>query len=137
MGTDTTDKIPTFSDVMDAARRWYYSEIRSIADEAIKECLERHADDSTDDRREALTEWVDETTEGHEFVIYTAQAGMVLAASDNDGAYEDATGEDGGTVEARACMAMRADVWDMLGAREDEWHAPDPDDDDSDDASDE
>lgn len=128
----TDDKAPTFQDVMNAARRWYYSEIRSIADEAIKECLERHADDSTDDRREALTEWVDETTDGHEFVIYTAQAGMVLAASDNDSAYEDEIGETG-TVEARACMAMRRDVWDLLDAREDEWHVSEDDSDDSDD----
>lgn len=129
MSTDT-DKVPTFNDVMDAARRWYYSEIRDLAKEAIKECLKECADDDTDARREWITTWVDETTDGHEFVIYTAQAGMVLAASDHDSAYEDEIGDEGASVEARACMAMRADVWDYLNASEDEWHASETDDSD-------
>jgi hypothetical protein len=126
MGDDTTDTTPTYDDVMRAARSWYYAEIRSCADEAIKECLQEcAADDSTDTRREWLEEWVDQTTDSHEYVIYTGKAGMVLAASDNDSAYEDEIGEQG-TVEARACFAMRADIWEILCARQEEWAPPDP-----------
>src|ERR1700690_533332 len=100
MGNSTDDdKIPEFGDVMNAARRWYYSEIRSLADEAIKECLKEAKGDDTDGRREWLTTWIDETTDGHEYVIYTAKAGMVCAASDNDGAYESEIGETPPTVE--------------------------------------
>jgi len=113
----------SFDDVMSLARRWYYTEIRSLADEAIRAV---HADKPSssydeNDRREFLTGWVDETTDAHSFVIYTAKAGMVLAASDCDSAYEDATGETGASVEVRACFAMRADVWALLEARSDEW----------------
>jgi hypothetical protein len=131
MGNSTDDdKIPDFGDVMNAARRWYYGEIRSLADEAIKECLEDAEDDDTDARREWLTTWIDETTDGHEYVIYTAKAGMVCVASDNDDAYESESGEKPPSVEAQACLAMRADVWQLLDARSDEWEATPPDDDD-------
>lgn len=123
MGTTETDTTPEFEAVMDLARRWYYGEIRSIADEAIRLCASEASGDA-DDRREWLTQWVDQTTDGHEYVIYTAKAGMALAASDCDTAYEDQTGEAGGTVEVRACYAMRADVWALLEAREDEWGTP-------------
>jgi hypothetical protein len=116
------DNVPDFSDVMSIARKWLYTEIRSIAEEAIKELKSQTPALETDDEcREWLVEWVDETTDGHQFVIHTAQAGMVLAASDNDNAYEDETGETGASVEAKACCAMRADVWELLEARSDEW----------------
>lgn len=122
----TDNESPSFHDVMTLARKWYYSEIRSIADEAIKHVLAEHSSDDTDARREALVDWVDETTDGHEYVIYTAKAGMVCAASDNDVAYEDATGDKPPTVEVQACFAMRADVLELLDAREDEWLSTEP-----------
>lgn len=121
-----SDESPDFNDVMSLARRWYYSEIRDLVDEAIKVVAKDHAKDSTDDRREALTTWVDETTDGHEFVIYTAKAGMVCAASDCSDTYRDETGEENNpVVEIQACYAMRADIWQLLEARSDEWENED------------
>lgn len=110
----------SFDSVMELARKWYYTEIRSLADDAIARALkEAHADEDT--RRTWLARDVEETTDDHAFIIYTAQAGMVCAASDNDGAYEDDIGENPPTIEAQACMAMRADVWQVIDARTDEW----------------
>ncbi len=116
----------TFDNVMTLARRWYYSEVRDLADESIKATVE-HATD-TDARTDAIQEWLTETIDGCQLVIYTAQAAMVCAASDNYGAYEDECREKPPTVEVQAFAAMRADVWQLLSAREDEWHAPETED---------
>jgi hypothetical protein len=78
------------------------------------------------DPREFLTEWVDETTDGHEFVIYTYKAKCVLLASDNEDAIDDLGMDGTHSVEARACFALRADVWAGLEARDDEWDVEDP-----------
>jgi hypothetical protein len=128
MGTTETATTPDFDSVMSEARRWYYSEVRSIVDEAIAECRRDHADDSPRARREAITEWVDQTTDGHEYIIYTAKAWMVLAASDKCDAAEESMGEEARAMEigARACWALRADVWDVLEARSDEWEDWEP-----------
>jgi hypothetical protein len=126
MSDTEAEKAPDFDEVMRTARRWYYSEIRDLANEAIKECLSKRGcpDGDTDERREWIDNWVSETTDGHEFVIYTAKAGMALAASDCDTAYEDSQGDgEAATAEVRACYAMRADVWQLLEARSDEWEA--------------
>lgn len=112
--TDNEDKAPEFDEVMSLARRWYYTEIRSIAEEAIKTVLTSKPAPKYDgsERREYLVEWIDETTDNHEYVIYTAKAWMVLAASDNCDAYEDETGDQAMKIDVgtRACFAMRADV---------------------------
>lgn len=138
------DVAPDFGAVMTAARRWHYSEVRSIADEAIDEVLkERDAAHkagnrmTSDEARDWLTTWVDETIDGHQHVIYTGQAVMLLAASDNDDAYESEIGESTDDASARACCALRADVWEHLEARSDEWAFDDeePADDDDDGAS--
>jgi hypothetical protein len=117
------DDGPDFDAVMTAARRWYYSEVRSIADDAIcLVCEDRPAPKYDEDERRAyLARWVDEITNGHEYVIYTAKAAMVLAASDCETAYEESMGETTGDVSTRACFAMRADIWQLLDARSDEW----------------
>lgn len=77
--------------------------------------------DSGQDPRDFLTEWVDQTTDGHQFVIYTFQAQAVLLVSESDGAYEEETGGKPPSPEVAACYAMRRDVWEMLDARHDEW----------------
>lgn len=79
------------------------------------------------DPREFLTEWVDQATDDHQFVIYTLQARCALLASDNEGAYESDMGDPPPSPEAAACAAMRADVWDLLDARSDEWQIPEVD----------
>lgn len=118
---DATEQTPDFDEVMRTARRWYYSEIRDLANDAIARLKTEGKPSDEDEAREWLQQDVDQTTDGHSFVIYTAQAGMACAASDNDGAYEEETGEKPPTVEAQACMAMRRDVWELLDARSDEW----------------
>lgn len=101
-------------------REWYYTEIRSMVDGLIADLKSEDLDDA-DTCREWLTERIDEDTDGHEFVIYTYKAKCLLLASDNEDAYATELGEPAPSVEAAACMAMRADVWELLGAREDEW----------------
>lgn len=148
-----------FNDMTNNLQRWYHSEIRSIADSAIEACAGRvstsgeraaldaealgdpdlaaairHGEWSRErdegvDPREFMIEYVDQTTDDHEFVIYTFKAGCVLLASSNDGAYEQELGDSGkATVEARACMAMRADVWELLEARSDAWETEEEED---------
>lgn len=138
---------------------WYHAEIHSIADAIIRDVrvargveaprpreyvtdeIARESDE--DEIREWVSERVDEDTDSHEYVIYTYKARLVLLASDNESAYEDEIGDStGATVEARACMAMRADVLEVLHAREDEWltcdgpdEDPDPDNDSHDEDS--
>lgn len=123
----------TLNDAINLIREWYYTEIRSLADAAISEVADyvKSEDDPDDDSvREHLDEWLHETIDGHQFVIYTMQAKCALLASDNEDALENETGETG-TVEARCYYAMRADVSELLSAREDEWlpsERPEPED---------
>jgi len=77
--------------------------------------------------REYLTEWLDETIDGHEFVLYTYKAKLVTVATDNADAYEEEYGEPSIKPEVTAYWAMRADVWEELDRREDEWEIEDPD----------
>lgn len=88
------------------------------------------------DRREFLQEWVESATDDHNYVTYTHKAQLVVATSRNDGAYEDDIGEKPPTIEAQACAAMRADVWEILEVRSDEWEGEDPEPDFSDDEPD-
>lgn len=70
--------------------------------------------------------WLDEKAEHFErerevFTGDTAQAVMLLAASNNDNAYADACGEAPKDSSVAACWALIADVWEHLEARRDEW----------------
>ncbi len=129
--------VPEFDTIMSAARRWHLTEVNSIADEAIKElAAKRKKSPMTEsEAREWLVEWVDQTTDGHEHVIYTGQATLLLAASSNDTAYEDESGEKPADSSAAACWALRADVWEALDHRSDEWEHDDDDEELDDDAS--
>jgi hypothetical protein len=83
---------------MDAWLSEYHAEIRSLAEEYGKQ---------PEDTRE---DWLHETIDGHEWIIYTWQARCVLVATDNPDAYEGEMGEKPGTVEQAAYMAMCVDV---------------------------
>lgn len=127
---------------------WYYAEIRAITESIIRdvrvgrgidapkprEYVHDELHDAADNAvREWVMECVDARTDDHEYVIYTYKAKLVLVASEHADAYEEEIGGKA-TVEARACMAMRADVWEHLNAREDEWlHVEGPESDVSDD----
>jgi hypothetical protein len=119
----------------------YRAEIRSLAEEAITEA--RSGDHGIGERcREWLLEWVHETLDGHQFVIYTAQAQAVVAISDNDGAYVENYGADGlvkdGSLNwsALAYAAMEADLMDYLSRCVDDFDVNDPNPDDNESADD-
>jgi len=78
--------------------------------------------------RQWLVEWLDETLDGHEFVIYTYRAKLVAVASDNSDAYESEHGEPSPKPEVTAFHAMRSDVWEVLEGEKDAWDVPDPTD---------
>lgn len=111
---------PTYSDVCDTARRWQWQECRDMAESCLAEARARSDWKSADaaERREILTEIVNESVDGCATVIYTGRALAYLFASSNDGAYEEETGEETADASVRACYALRADVWDVLG---DDW----------------
>lgn len=128
----------TFHAALSLLSHWYASEIHALADAAIESIHGRiigldegHPEvlghlvgvecPRDKNRREWLEEWVDNATDGHEFVIYTAQAQAVLLATDSDGAYEEETGGKPPSPEIAALYAMRADLWSSLNARKDEW----------------
>jgi hypothetical protein len=70
-------------------------------------------------------EWIHETVDGHEFVIYTAKAQSVLAISANDGAYIENYGTEGVVCDGGlnwsglAYAAMEADLFEALGDLDD------------------
>jgi hypothetical protein len=109
--TDT----PNLDQIVSDLRRWYYSEIRSLADAAIEEIKRGN------DGEDWLHDWLHQTLDGHAFVIYTFKAKCALVASDNEGAIDDQFGHSGGTPEERCYYAMIADVRELLDARRDEW----------------
>lgn len=88
---------------------WYAAEIRELAEDYRKRIAAGEFDDV-----DALWENVDETTDGHEFVVYTYRAKCVCLVSDSSDAYESDIGEKPDTVEAQACYAMRADLHEAL-----------------------
>ena len=94
--------------IMSDIRRWYYREVRSITDEAVKECLDRT--DKSEDPREWLSRWIDQTCDGHEFVIYTEQAWIACAASSHDDAYEEQTGERPHDITVKAPQGRTRDA---------------------------
>jgi hypothetical protein len=86
----------------------YWKEIAWLAEvynDAAK--LEEEAGEGAD-----RDEWLWETLDGHQFVIYTHKARKVLEYSPNDSAYEDETGETlaYNKPEVGALFAMRQDV---------------------------
>lgn len=91
-------------------------------EDALRVLYRDYMEDVRDLAREALTkpederdDWLHETIDGHERVIYTHKARIVLVCSENPDAYEDEMGEKPGTVEQAAYMAIMADVRDLLG----------------------
>lgn len=101
-----------------AVRQWYWEEVRSVAEEARDEVKSGRLADA-----EALQEWLHETIDGHQFVIYIQQAQMVLLASDNQDAYAEDFGDDEGATKdgsinwsLLAFCAMERDVAEQLGS---------------------
>lgn len=101
-------KAPTEQQVKDAVaviQRDYYADVQGVVDE-----LERQVKDGTITTREQADDWLHETIDGHQRVIYTWQAKLGMLASENEDAYEDEYGEKPGTVEIAMYAAMKKDV---------------------------
>lgn len=89
----------------------YWDEIRDLAKE-----FNTRVNRGPDYDEQDPGEWLWETLDGHEFVIYTVYAREVLQISPNDQAYSDQTGEvvDFHRPELGALYAMQQDVVDAL-----------------------
>jgi hypothetical protein len=83
-------------------RQWYFDEIRAIVEEA-----KTKGEDEVED-------YLHETIDGHEFVIYTYKARLVMICTDHPDAFEEEMGDKPETVEQAAYGAMMADVRDGL-----------------------
>lgn len=88
----------------------YWDDVRGIVDDLARAIRDGEI---TDD--ESFQEYLDETTDGHQRVIYTHQARLGLCFTNNADAYEEEIGEKPPTVEAQMLMALRADVMALSG----------------------
>lgn len=110
-----------FSSGISELRQEYWTEIRSICDEAKAEVISGEIADE-----DALNDWLHEHIDGHEFVIYTFKNHIVLLVSGNDGAYVEELGAEG-LVDKHGClnwagmayMAMLADVRETIDSWDD------------------
>lgn len=108
----------TYDEALSAVYSWYYPRVRRLVDEAIAACkTERPVNVS---REQFLTDWVNKASDSCGLVIYNEHASMVLAASNNADAYSYEF-EEHGSLNWRAMYALRADMWEALDARKEEW----------------
>ena len=115
-----------FADAYHALERWYYFVVReyvemyeSERDSFIEITVEAEELDDEDDVdedvvREYMDEWLHETLDGSEEVIYTSRSKVVLLASPNEDSYAEAFGEAPKDVHAAAFWAMRADILERV-----------------------
>lgn len=100
-------------------RTEYYTEIRSLADSLIEDARGQKMDS------EAFDEYLWESIDGHQWVIYTHQSQQVVACSDNDGYAAENWGAESivrdGAIHwaGLAFGAMYADVQEELWRRDD------------------
>ena len=78
--------------------------------EAIAADLVDHWRQNDYDGCDGWQQWLDETIDGHQRVIYTWQARCGLLVSDNADAQENENGEEGVGPEVKMYYALRADV---------------------------
>lgn len=86
-------------------RAWYYERVEDLARGVLASILAGEVSD--------LSDYLHETVDGTDLVIYTYKASAVLFASDNEDAGEQEMGEVS-TVEGRAYWALLADVRERL-----------------------
>ena len=115
------------------SEREYHAEVMSIAEDMAKEA--RSGEHGTgDDCREWLNEYVWETIDGHEWVIYTYKSQQILAISQNDGYSAENFGIESVVTDgainwaALAFGALYADVMEALWRVEIDGETFDPND---------
>lgn len=99
---------PSLDDAIRAISKWYNDEIRGLVETAKEEIKRGNITD--------INDWIHETIDEHEFVIYTYKARLVLVATDNPDAFEDEMGSKPETVEQAAYGAMSYDLRERLSA---------------------
>lgn len=104
---ESVDDIP--NKITGMLSKWHHAEVKSLAEDYIKRIKAKEFDDADE-----LMEDLDQTIDGHQHVIYTYLAKLTCLASDNEGAYEDATGEEHGTPEQIAYFALKQDVLEEM-----------------------
>jgi len=117
---------PRFSEAYSALESWYQHALREYVEmyeserdsfiEITVEAEELDDEDDVDDDvvREHMDEWLHETLDGSEEVIYTSRSKVVLLASPNEDSYAEAFGEAPKDVHAAAFWAMRADILERV-----------------------
>ena len=116
----------TFAQAYDALEQWYFHVVREYVEmyaserdsfiEITVEAEELDDEDDVDDDvvNEHMDEWLHETLDGSEEVIYTARSKAVLLASNNEDLYAEEFGEAPTGVHAQAFWAMRADIMERV-----------------------
>jgi hypothetical protein len=111
-----------FAQAYHALESWYYFVVREYADmyadqreESVKMFMEQEEIDDEDEVDqcavdEYMYEWLHETLDGSEEVIYTARSKAVLLASPNEDAYAEEMGSAPPDVHAAAFWALRTDI---------------------------
>jgi hypothetical protein len=103
----------------DVTRKEYLDEIRGIAADAIEEGWTQAGEDADEPNEEAMQEYVQQTVDGHQWIIYYGYPEDVLRFTDNKDAYI----EEFGSIEATdtndalakmAYMAMMRDITDYI-----------------------
>lgn len=95
----------------------YHAEIRSICQSALDEYKGHHEDDEPD---EWFHDWLHQTIDGHQWIIYTHYNSQVLTHSDNRDAAWEIGGETpqadsyGQLMAVLAFYAMSQDVQDHM-----------------------
>ena len=108
----------TVSDAMGIIRRDYYNDVSDMAEQIIEQAREWFKEDSLDSSD--IHQYVHESIDGSQRVIYTVQAQQCLMVSDNDGAYLDDFGAEGIATDAGikwsllAYCAFEADILEHL-----------------------
>lgn len=123
--TETSaDREQTVNDAVNVIRRDYYGEVQGIATDAIDHLRAAYNDDGQrgEELRENLLEWMHQTIDGTQRVIYTFRAQLGLLVSDNAGAYIEGCGSEGATMgddlnwSALMFSALERDVYEQLDA---------------------
>jgi len=117
---------PTFSDAYAALENWYHFVMREYVEmyeserdsfiEITVEAEELDDEDDVDDDvvRDYMDNWLHETLDGSEEVIYTARSKAVLLASPNEDAYFESFGDAPPDVHVAAFWTMYQDIMERI-----------------------
>jgi hypothetical protein len=101
------------------SQKEYWDDIHGIAKDAVEEGWAQAGKDADEPDEEAIREYVQQTIDGHQWIIYYGYPAEVLSHTENKNAYF----EDFGPLESKdaddalakmAYAAMERDVWDYI-----------------------